>query len=103
VTGAVAKGRPALKPEPRMRQAESPGRLDSIINANYSHSIMTEKAPEPAQSPAPGIVSPAALRHPPARIPSAALFGGHREVLIEHGEREYRLRITLSGKLILTA
>jgi len=24
-------------------------------------------------------------------------------VLIEHGEREYRLRITLNGKLILTA
>ncbi len=64
---------------------------------------MTEKALEPAQSPAPGIASPATVRHPPPRIPSAALFGGQREVLIEHGEREYRLRITLNGKLILTA
>ena len=63
---------------------------------------MNPKTPVPPQPPASGIDSPVA-RHPPARIPSAALFGGQREVLIEHGEREYRLRITLNGKLILTA
>jgi hemin uptake protein HemP len=39
----------------------------------------------------------------PGKIPSQALFKGHREVLIAHGGREYRLRITASGKLILTA
>ena len=37
------------------------------------------------------------------KIVSRELFKGHREVLIEHGTRVYRLRITTSGKLILTA
>jgi len=39
----------------------------------------------------------------PGKILSQALFKGSREVLIAHGDREYRLRITASGKLILTA
>ena len=30
------------------------------------------------------------------------LFGSHREVIIKHGEEEYRLRITKADKLILT-
>lgn len=30
------------------------------------------------------------------------LFGGERELLIEHGGALYRLRITRHGKLILT-
>ncbi|MFZ5782939.1 MAG: hemin uptake protein HemP [Pseudomonadota bacterium] len=33
---------------------------------------------------------------------SAALLRGHRELLISHGSQTYRLRITASGKLILT-
>jgi hemin uptake protein HemP len=44
------------------------------------------------------------------RIPSEALFGPssgaqpqRREVLIVHNGREYRLRLTQNGKLILTA
>jgi hemin uptake protein HemP len=37
------------------------------------------------------------------RIVSAQLFGVHREVVILHNGREYRLRLTQSGKLILTA
>lgn len=39
----------------------------------------------------------------PARIPSKALLGANREVVILHGGREYRLRLTRNGKLILTA
>jgi hemin uptake protein HemP len=39
----------------------------------------------------------------PGKIRSQALFQGRRELLIAHGDREYRLRITASGKLILTA
>ena len=39
----------------------------------------------------------------PGKILSQALFKGSREVLIAHGDREYRLRITASGKLLLTA
>ena len=37
------------------------------------------------------------------RIPSSELFGGAREIVIEHGGRIYRMRITQNGKLILTA
>jgi hemin uptake protein HemP len=39
----------------------------------------------------------------PRRIPSQLLFEHCREVLIEHRGREYRLRVTAAGKLILTA
>ena len=38
-----------------------------------------------------------------ARISSRALLGGAREMIIEHEGREYRLRVTAQGKLILTA
>jgi hemin uptake protein HemP len=37
------------------------------------------------------------------RIASQALFAGGRELVIDHDGREYRLRITQNGKLILTA
>ena len=36
------------------------------------------------------------------RYQSQALFGGRREILIEHGGHAYRLRITRQDKLILT-
>ena len=36
-------------------------------------------------------------------IRSQDLFGAAQEVVIEHNEREYRLRVTALGKLILTA
>ena len=37
------------------------------------------------------------------RIPSEQLFENQREVVIVHKGRDYRLRLTHSGKLILTA
>ncbi len=37
------------------------------------------------------------------RITSNDLFSGAREIIIEHDGRQYRLRITQNGKLILTA
>ena len=37
------------------------------------------------------------------RIKSAELLGLHREAIILHGGREYRLRVTQNGRLILTA
>jgi len=37
------------------------------------------------------------------RLPSESLFGAEREVIIVHNGREYRLRRTQNGKLILTA
>jgi len=39
----------------------------------------------------------------PRRLSSAALLQGERQIVIEHAEREYRLRLTAQGKLILTA
>lgn len=39
----------------------------------------------------------------PRRMTSAELFGGARELVIEHDGRTYQLRITQNGKLILTA
>jgi hemin uptake protein HemP len=40
---------------------------------------------------------------PPARVTSESLLGTRRELLITHQGREYRLRVTQNGKLILTA
>jgi hemin uptake protein HemP len=36
------------------------------------------------------------------RLRAAVLLQGHREVIIEHGNEEYRLRLTRQGKLVLT-
>ena len=41
------------------------------------------------------------MRQP--KISSQALLEPHGELIIEHGGREYRLRLTQNGKLILTA
>ena len=37
------------------------------------------------------------------RFSSTALLQGERQIVIEHAGREYRLRVTSQGKLILTA
>lgn len=37
------------------------------------------------------------------RISSSELLGSASELVIVHGQREYKLRITSNGKLILTA
>ena len=39
----------------------------------------------------------------PQRVASESLLGPNRELLIIHNGREYRLRLTQNGKLILTA
>jgi len=46
--------------------------------------------------------SPATTRTP-NKVCSEALLGHGRELVITHNGREYRLRLTQSGKLILTA
>lgn len=43
-----------------------------------------------------------ATGHEPAAIESAQLLSGGREVVILHRGERYRLRLTQSGKLILT-
>jgi hemin uptake protein HemP len=39
----------------------------------------------------------------PAKVTSETLLGARKELVITHQGREYRLRITQNGKLILTA
>jgi hemin uptake protein HemP len=39
----------------------------------------------------------------PSKVPSDLLLGTRRELVITHNGREYRLRVTQNGKLILTA
>ncbi|MFY9685586.1 MAG: hemin uptake protein HemP [Pseudolabrys sp.] len=47
---------------------------------------------------------PAAPRpEAPQRVTSQSLLGTRGELVIVHNGREYRLRLTHSGKLILTA
>jgi hemin uptake protein HemP len=43
------------------------------------------------------------LAVPQTRVPSEALLGPRKELVIVHNGREYRLRLTQFGKLILTA
>ncbi|HYM01441.1 MAG TPA: hemin uptake protein HemP [Stellaceae bacterium] len=51
--------------------------------------------------PAPQI-RPAGVPRPTPRLTTAQLMHGRREIIIEHGQEEYRLRITGTGKLLLT-
>jgi hemin uptake protein HemP len=44
-----------------------------------------------------------AERRPLRRLRSTELFGRDNRLIIEHAGREYQLRITSNGKLILTA
>jgi hemin uptake protein HemP len=47
--------------------------------------------------------SSAPLACAPQKVRSEALLGKANELLIVHNGREYRLRLTQNGKLILTA
>jgi hemin uptake protein HemP len=40
---------------------------------------------------------------PPSKVKSETLLGRARELVIMHNGRDYRLRVTQNGKLILTA
>jgi hemin uptake protein HemP len=59
----------------------------------YERSQRRKSAADTAQRP----------YQPPPRITSKVLLGAARELIIEHDGREYRLRLTQQGKLILTA
>jgi hemin uptake protein HemP len=59
---------------------------------NYYRLRMT-KSPTPPQSTAQATL----------KVPSQSLLGARKELVITHNGREYRLRVTQNGKLILTA
>lgn len=52
-----------------------------------------DRSDEPRPAPAPG---------PVRRVRVEDILDGHREVIIQHGEEEYRLRLTSNSKLLLT-
>ena len=59
--------------------------------------MMSEEDP---QMIGPGAAAPAGDRR--RRIKVSELLQGEREVILEHDNQDYRLRITANGKLILT-
>jgi hemin uptake protein HemP len=60
-------------------------------------------SPHLASVPPPGHSHDPAPIDGPARVSSQSLLGSRGELLIVHNGREYRLRVTQNGKLILTA
>jgi hemin uptake protein HemP len=62
---------------------------------------MAHGTPNPDRNPPRPVsrVDGQGVRH----IASHDLLGDAKEIVIKHGGREYRLRVTQSGKLILTA
>jgi hemin uptake protein HemP len=64
--------------------------IDDYIE-NYYRLFMANRKPPVGPRPA------------PAKVSSEALLGARGELVITHKGREYRLRITQNGKLILTA
>lgn len=55
---------------------------------------VVDSASQPSQPLTTGARSP--------RIPTDRLMGGRREIVLLHGLEEYRLRVTSTGKLLLT-
>ena len=49
------------------------------------------------------LLSPRPPKTTVRRLHSRELHGSEREIIIVHADREYRLRVTSNGKLILTA
>ena len=69
--------------------------IDILHENNYRLNTMPQDAP-PGRRPQANSLAQ-------KRISSEDLFEAQREVVILHNGREYRLRLTQSGKLILTA
>lgn len=65
--------------------------IDDCNDNHYRYRMQQPKAPAARSS------------EPLAKVASAALLGARRELVITHNGREYRLRVTQNGKLILTA
>ena len=67
---------------------------------------MENRAPSnslPMSATTPGVREKTATGRQPTRVPSEALLGALGELIIVHAGREYRLRRTSLGKLLLTA
>lgn len=73
--------------------------LDESNENNYRYYVTTKTSSAKSVLGPPDRLAPLA----PRRISSEMLLGPSGELVIVHGGREYRLRITQNGKLILTA
>ena len=63
-----------------------------------------EKSLEPQLDTAPSVLGTSRSQADSVRrFSSVVLLQGDRQIVIEHAGREYRLRVTAQGKLILTA
>jgi len=76
-----------------------PASLDGSIS--LFRPVVDKQAPSSIAPQAGGVL--AGSRGDVRRIDVRELLGDRRELLIVHGGREYRLRLTSNGKLILTA
>lgn len=74
-------------------------RIVTIRNVNASLPAGSDRPPSGDRAPE----RSQAARTPAPRTNSRTLLGEGGELVIEHDGREYRLRITQNGKLILTA
>jgi hemin uptake protein HemP len=61
--------------------------------------MKTEAFPSPSSVPAAALTPEEA----PERVSLESLLGSRRELVIVHNGRDYHLRLTQNGKLILTA
>jgi hemin uptake protein HemP len=69
------------------------GGLDGVDENIYRSRMIVKKKDDREAAPP----------NSPGRIASSALLGPRRELVIVHNGREYRLRVTQNGKLLLTA
>lgn len=74
-----------------------------VTNENRYRSRTVQERSQPAPGIFPAPEAPATASAGPRRVRSEELMGGSPELLIDHQGREYRLRVTQNGKLILTA
>jgi hemin uptake protein HemP len=76
-------------------------RLSTAIDTPMQTMTSNQRTPQPASAAA---LAPASANGAArARLTTEELFAGAREIVLVHNGREYRLRITQQGKLLLTA
>lgn len=74
-----------------------------LLNENSYHLLVQDERTTREPGSSRGVDGPGRQVEPSRRTTSRALLGSARELVIEHDGREYRLRVTQQGKLILTA
>jgi hemin uptake protein HemP len=87
---------------PDVRHGQAVHRFVDDSNANHYHVLMH---PEPPSRLVSAASTTSAAANPPVmrRVSSHDLLGACGQLVITHGGREYRLRVTQNNKLILTA